>query len=357
MPRIADPEASIPTKQLEADLIAARNALRESDARFNTLADALPHMVWSSLPDGYFDYFNAMWYEFTGSDPDSSDGQGWLALIHKDDRERVEQAWRDSLASGEPNAIEYRLRRRDGSYCWMLGRAQPVRDAEGAIVRWIGTWTDIHEAKEHAEQIEVLSRELSHRIKNIFAVISSLIAMSARQQPEHRDFANRIKQRVGALGRAHEFVRPHSEESQQQQPIAVTLHGLVSEILAPYPAFEAGRVEIAGDDVEVDDRSATPLALLVHELATNATKYGALGDGGGRVMLHSRVRGDELLFDWREVGGPSLTREPERSGFGTILTEISIRDQLSGGLTREWNTDGLCVSVAVPLRNLFRRAA
>ena len=330
--------------------------MRESNARFDTLADALPHMVWSSLPDGYFDYFNALWYEFTGTDAASAEGDQWQALVHDDDREIVTQAWRHSLATGQPCEIEYRLRGKDGTYCWMLGRAQPVHNSEGAIVRWIGTWTDIHDAKEHAGQIEVLSRELSHRIKNIFAVINSLISMSARQQPEHRDFANRIKHRIAALGRAHEFVRPHSENS-QQQVLAVTLHGLVGEILAPYPAFDAGRIEIVGDDVEVDDRSATPLALLVHELATNATKYGALGDGGGRVMLRSQLDGHRLTIEWREVGGPSVSGEPASSGFGTTLTEISIRDQLNGSLQREWNEEGLRVVASIPQTNLRRCAA
>jgi PAS domain S-box-containing protein len=338
---------------VEADLIAARNALRESDARFNTLADALPHMVWSSLPDGHFDFFNAMWSDFTGADAHSSDGEGWLAQVHPDDRAKVAETWRQSLATGEPYEIEYRLRERGDGYRWMLGRAQPVRNSQGRIVRWIGTWTDIHETKAHAKDIEILSRELSHRIKNIFAVINSLISMSARQAPEHREFAQQIRQRIAALGRAHEFVRPHSEESQQPS-LAVTLHGLVAKILAPYPAFDSGRFSIEGDDMEVDDRSATPLALLVHELATNATKYGALGENGGRVALRTQVDGTDVLIEWREIDGPFVAGKPERTGFGTVLTEISIRDQMGGRLTREWDESGLRVIAIVPRANLLR---
>src|SRR5690606_18244218 len=137
----------------------------------------------------------------------------WNGMFHPDDRERAWERWRHSLETGEPYEIEYRLRHRSGEYRWTLGRAMPIRDTEGRIVRWMGTCTDIHQSKRHAEKVEILSRELSHRIKNIFAVIGSLVSLSARQQPAHKPFADGIKQRIAALGRAHEFVRPHSEES------------------------------------------------------------------------------------------------------------------------------------------------
>jgi PAS domain S-box-containing protein len=348
------PEVPIPNEALEADLIAARNALRDSDARFNTLADALPHMVWSTLPDGDHDYYNQRWYDFTGVPVGSTDGEGWNGMFHPDDQERAWAAWRHSLATGEPYEIEYRLRHHSGEYRWTLGQAMPMRGSDGKIVRWIGTCTDINAAKRQTEQIEVLSRELSHRIKNIFAVIGSLISMSARQAPEHRDFAQRIRQRIGALGRAHEFVRPHSDES-RRPGVDTTFHALVREILSPYPAYDAGRIEISGEDEPVDDRSATPLALLIHELATNATKYGSLSNERGQVRIATNVRGDEYVLEWSEVGGPPISAEPKTTGFGTTLTEISIRDQLGGELSRKWDETGLKVLVSVPCANLRRQ--
>src|SRR5690606_4530224 len=201
-------------------------------------------MVWSTLPDGDHDYFNARWYEFTGAPPGSTDGEDWETMFHPDDRERAWQTWRRCLATGEPYEIEYRLRHHSGEYRWTLGRAMPVRDAQGKIVRWIGTCTDIDDAKRQREQIEILSRELSHRIKNIFAVIGSLISLSARQAPEHKSFATQMRQRIAALSRAHEFVRPHSELSRRAGAPG-TLLGLLAEILSPYPAFEAGRITLS----------------------------------------------------------------------------------------------------------------
>ncbi len=338
---------------VDAELIAARNALLESDARFRTLADAMPHMVWSTLPDGYHDYYNAQWYEFTGVPAGSTDGDEWNGMFHPEDQSRAWERWRRSLASGEPYEIEYRLRHRSGEYRWTLGRALPVRNPDGKIIRWIGTCTDIHDAKEQAARNEILSRELSHRIKNIFAVIAGLIGMSAREEPGQKAFARGLQQRVAALGRAHEFVRPHSEESAPQAP-AGSLHGILQEILSPYPAVEEGRITIEGPDIRVDDRGATPLALLIHELATNAMKYGSLSVAEGRVQIMTEVNDETMVLKWQENGGPPIGGPPERKGFGTRLSELSIVKQLGGVLNRHWRAEGLLVEVAVDRQRLVR---
>lgn len=346
-------EVRVPTQQLEAELIAAKNALRESDARFETLADALPHMVWSTLPDGYHDYYNARWYEFTGVPPGSTDGEAWNGMFHPDDQERAWQRWRHCLATGEPYEIEYRLRHHSGEYRWTLGRAMPMRGPDGIIVRWIGTCTDIHDAKHISSQNEILNRELSHRIKNIFAVISGLIGLSARHDRAQKEFARRLQERVAALGRAHEFVRPHSSHSVPRARPEL-LHGVLSEILSPYPALSEGRIVISGADVPVDDRGATPLALLVHELATNACKYGALSARQGRVKVSSHIIGGELEIRWEESGGPAVTGPPEQTGFGTALSELSIVQQLGGTIERDWRAEGLRVTARVELDRLVR---
>jgi PAS domain S-box-containing protein len=322
-------------------------------ASFRTLADVLPHMVWSTRPDGYHDYYNAKWYDFTGVSPGSTDGDEWNGMFHPEDQPRAWEVWQACLASGEPYRIEYRLRHRSGEYRWTLGRAQPVRNAAGRIVRWMGTCTDIHDAKQHAAHNEILSRELSHRIKNIFAVISGLIGMSARADAEQKPFAASLQQRVAALGRAHEFVRPHSEESAPKAPTD-SLHGILLGILSPYPAMDDGRITVEGPDVRVDDRGATPLALLVHELATNAMKYGSLSVADGRVQITTRVDEGTLHLTWRESEGPRIDAPPTRQGFGTKLSELSIVQQLGGTINRDWRPEGLVVDVAVLQQRLVR---
>lgn len=337
----------------EADLVAARNALRESELSFRTFADALPHMIWSTLPDGFHDYYNARWYEFTGVPDGSTDGVGWNGMFHPEDQERAWAVWGECLKTGKPYQIEYRLRHHSGEYRWTLGRAFAVRNAEGDIVRWIGTCTDIHETKRVAEHNEILSRELSHRIKNIFAVIGGLVSLSSRQQPGNEAFAANLQLRIAALGRAHEFVRPHSEESAPAD-LPDSLHGIVRQILEPYPAIADGRIRIEGDDLRVDDRGATPMALVIHELATNAAKYGALSTPDGVVVIRTQEVGGNMAIEWDEHGGPPLSSEPVRTGFGTKLMELSVVGQLGGRFDRTWRPEGLLARIDVKRAALAR---
>ncbi len=336
-----------------AERISAPNALHESDIKFSSMVDAFPHMVWSTLPDGYHDYYNAKWYEFTGVAQGSTDGEGWNGMFHPDDQERARALWRRCLETGEPYEIDYRLRHHSGEYRWTIGRAVPVRGPDGEIVRWMGTCTDIHEQKTQAEQNEILSRELSHRIKNIFAVVTGLISLSARQRPEYREFAASLQQRVAALGRAHEFVRPHSEDS-APGALPDSLRGVVREILAPYLAMSGERILISGPDVRIDDRAATPVALLFHELATNAAKYGALSTAEGTVRIDTKEVDDQVEIVWSESGGPPVNGPPEHVGFGTRLAELSIVGQLGGTIDRKWEAEGLVATIGVRRDRLAR---
>lgn len=320
---------------------------------FQQLADTMPQMVWSTLPDGAHDYYNAQWYAFTGAPVGSTDGEGWNGMFHPDDQERAWKRWRHSLKTGALYEIEYRLRRHDGVYRWTLGRALPVRDESGAIVRWVGTCTDIDDQKRIAEQNEILSRELSHRIKNIFAVLNGLIGLSARQFPGVADFARQLQGRIAALGRAHNFVRPHGEDSAPSVGPS-TLRALLVELLGPYPALDEGRLTIEVDDLPIDDRGATPIGLVIHELATNAAKYGALSRPDGRVRLASTAKNGTVRLTWEEQGGPLLSGAPENPGFGTRLTEMSIVRQLGGTIDREWPPEGLRVTIEIPASALSR---
>jgi PAS domain S-box-containing protein len=327
--------------------LSTEAALEASEGKLRVLTDAMPQMIWSTLPDGHHDYYNARWYEFTGVPYGSTDGEGWNDMFHPEDRERAWARWRHSLETGEPYEIEYRLRHHSGQYRWTLGRALPVRNAAGAITRWIGTCTDIDDAKRNAALTELISRELSHRIKNIFAVISGLIGISAPKTGEAGRYAKEISGRIAALGRAHNFARPHGPESAALQSYG-GLHGLLSELMLPYDRTDGQRFSITGEDIEVSDRSATPLALLIHELATNAVKYGALLTDDGRIDIKTRHEGSDLILEWHEQGGPPIDGEPTETGFGTQLADISIVSQLGGTLERSWMRDGLIVTVTLP---------
>jgi PAS domain S-box-containing protein len=334
------------------DQPAIMPAFLASEAGFRVLTDAMPQMVWSTRPDGYHDYYNAQWYAFTGVPPGTTDGEGWNGMFHSDDQQAAWQRWQHSLATGEPYEIEYRLRRHDGMYRWTLGRALPVYE-EGKIARWIGTCTDIHGAKMAAEQNEILNRELSHRIKNIFAVVAGLIEITGRAHRELRPVFQSLVQRVVSLGRAHNFARSHSEQSQPHLPNN-RIEGLLVELMAPYQSVDGTRVSITSDEIELDDRGATPVALIIHELATNAAKYGGLSVEGGTVTISSTLHGNNVVINWQEDGGPPIPAEPKSFGFGDRLITMSAERQLDGNVVREWNESGLRAKITVPKANLHR---
>ncbi|AEG93241.1 PAS domain-containing hybrid sensor histidine kinase/response regulator [Ramlibacter tataouinensis] len=160
--------------------LLAERQLRASEAQFRTIADAMPQMVWSTLPDGYHDYYNQQWYEFTGVPPGSTDGEAWNGMFHPEDQSHAWEVWRHSLNTGERYEIEYRLRHRSGEYRWVLGRALPVRNEQGEIVRWMGTCTDIHEQKQVRDELLAANRRkddflamLAHELRNPLAPIST----------------------------------------------------------------------------------------------------------------------------------------------------------------------------------------
>lgn len=330
----------------------SKSTISDLEQRFRVLADSMPQLVWSTLPNGDADYFNSAWSDFTGTPPEASYGDAWIQFLHPDDAEASAQVWRDAVASGGVYEIEYRLRRSDGEYRWMLTRGTPIHGRTGAINRWLGTCTDIQDQKAISQQQELLSRELSHRIKNIFAVISGLITLSLRQRPELRDVGTDLQKRVLALGRAHDFVRPHSEYSRAL--IAHnSLQGMLASLLQPYQAAAGERVTIRGGDIDIDDRSATPLALFFHELATNAAKYGALATGDGHVDIEISGGGEFVELHWIERGGPPVPSDPGR-GFGSSLIEMSVTRQLGGTLDHDWRADGLRVQARIPARMMAR---
>jgi len=337
-----------------SDQHRAAEALAKSELEFRTLADTMPQMVWATRPDGFHDYYNARWYEFTGVPAGSTDGEGWNNMFHPDDQERAWGLWRHSLATGEPYQIEYRLRHHSGEYRWTLGRALPIRDNHGRILRWIGTCTDIHDSRKAAEERELVAQELSHRIKNIFAVLTGIVSLSARGQPEVKTFAEQLRQRIFALGEAHDFVRPQNYLSASKAGQG-TLSALIARLMRPYEGENGEiRVRYSGEDTTIDDAAATPLALLFHELATNAAKYGSLSLPQGWTDISGRSEGEQFHLTWKEHGGPQIEEPSKLSGFGSKLIELSVSGQLRGEIERVWEKDGLRVELSLPLAALTR---
>ena len=190
-------------------LARSQNELRASEAKFQAIANSIDHMVWSTLPDGYHDYYNQRWYDFTGIAEGSTDGERWNGMFHPDDRERAWGRWRHSLETGEPYHIEYRLKHRSGVYRWVLGRAQPMRDEEGEIIRWFGTCTDIQQIVEardilsrSREALETMVRERTEELRRANEHLHQSQKMEAVGQLTGgiaHDFNNMLTGIIGAM--------------------------------------------------------------------------------------------------------------------------------------------------------------
>ena len=315
--------------------LAARREHDERESYMRTLADSIPAIAWSADAEGNFEYFNQRMIDFTGK-PEDKRGEAF----HPDDWQKASKAWQRSLKTGEIYEAEHRLCRRDGQYRWMIARAVPVRDSEGRIVRWFGTAVDIHDLYAASESRDLLAKELSHRIKNIFAVVSSLVSLSARNRPEVKDFSNELIGTIRALGRAHDYVRP--EDGRRHN----SLHGVLEDLFSPYRRGDGPRVAVHGDDVVIAPRSATPLALVFHELATNSAKYGALSSDEGTVELSVADEGGTLRLRWVERGGPRPKARP-KDGFGSRLVEMSVTGHLGGSWERRFEKDGMVCELTV----------
>ena len=325
--------------------LAATAKETESARAMREVADFLPAIVWAADGEGNFQFFNRQWEDTTGYEM-PKDADGWRPVVHPDDSDAAFGAWEASFGAGEPFESEYRLRQADGNWRWTLSRALPLKNAAGVVTRWYGTLTDVDDGHRISESRDLLARELSHRIKNIFAVVAGLVSIRARRHAAAREFADELVQSIRALGRAHDFVRP------MEGAKGDSLRGLLGELMAPYSSGD-DRVTIAGEDCTIGSRAATPLALIFHELATNSAKYGALSVEGGRIAITvDCLEGDDRAsITWREAGGPALS-EPQGEGFGSRLVQMSIEGQLGGRMERRFSPGGLEVDLSIPLASI-----
>ncbi|GGL54789.1 PAS domain-containing sensor histidine kinase [Wenxinia marina] len=333
------------------DTIRAEEALRVSEARYEAIVNSIDQMIWSTRPDGFHDYYNDRWYEYTGVPEGSTDGEEWNGMFHPEDRVRARARWQHSLDTGEPYHIEYRLRHNTGEYRWVIGRAQCVRGPDGEIARWFGTCTDIHDLKMAEESRVLVLQELNHRIKNLFSIVSGMVSMTARSASSAAEMGETLKGRLAALGKAHDLIRIGSSSQEVQR--AAPLRPLVDEVLRPHLLpQEPGRVTLTGPDLTVGDRASTGIALILHELATNAAKYGALKLPGGRLAVDWTIDRDRFDLSWTETVPGTALHPPTSLGFGSRLVRSTVEGQLMGTMDVDWTGSGVSVAISADMAQL-----
>ena len=336
------------------DISARRRAetlLAESEARFRNVADHAPVMMWMTEADGRCTYLNRSWYAFTGQREEEALGFGWLDATHPEDKAEAERVFLRANAAGEAFRLEYRLRRADGAYRWCIDAAAPRHGDDGAFLGYVGSVLDIEERREAEERQSLLMREVDHRAKNALAMVQATLRLTRAE--DVATYVRKIEGRVGALARAQTMLA-------EDRWVGADLRSVVRGELAPFVNEDAdARAVLSGPDVMLSADGTQPVAMAVHELATNAVKHGALSVPGGRVSVTWSVEGSPpvLRLRWAESGGPPVAGPPVRQGFGSRVLDGTVRTQLGGTATLAWEASGLVCDIAVPLARGAAEAA
>jgi len=314
-----------------------RDRLLSAEQRYQSIFDLAAVGIARVAPDGSFLEINNRFAEITSYSAAELLAGGFQQITHPDDLAE-DLAHVDELLSGKAQtfAMEKRYIGKDGSPIWVNLTVALVRDLAGQPDYFISVIEDIAERKQAQDRERLLSREIDHRAKNLLMVVQSIVHLSGG--PDIDEFKESVVGRIQALARAHGLLAASRWN-------AVALRNLVDEELEPY-AISADCVARSGPDLNLKPAAAQSLGLVVHELATNAAKYGALSRPGGRVELNWRQDAGRLRIDWRESGGPPVT-PPSSSGFGSALIRITIERQLNGELEFDWAGDGLKCHIAV----------
>ncbi|MGU9979910.1 HWE histidine kinase domain-containing protein [Phreatobacter sp. HK31-P] len=278
--------------------------------------------------------------------------EDFLGAVHPDDIQRVRDSLARAIADKDKSSEEYRLLGHDGVWHWVIARGECLYDHEGRPARFPGAIVDISELKESEEARSILLRELNHRVKNIFAVVSGLISMTARGASTPREMADALRGRLSALSAAHDLIRS-AVLGETDMAETIQLADLLKRILAPH-VDRPERLVISGPDLMLGPNATTSLALVFHELATNAAKYGALTDESGELRVAWEYTPSDVTLEWHERTAATTDDPPTHRGFGSQLIEMSVQRQLKGVMSYDWSGDGLRVALSAPVEQLVR---
>jgi PAS domain S-box-containing protein len=322
----------------------AEQSLRDSEDHYRHTVELNPQVTWTALPDGQLNRMSGRWSEWTGT---AGLGSSWTKGLHPDDAERTIAAWGRSVATGEPYDIEHRLKMVDGSFRWARSHAFPRRNADGTILLWYGATEDIHEKKVAEEHQRLLINELNHRVKNSLATVQAIAFQTLRGETSLAEARAGFEARLIALSKAHNLL---TEQNWERAALARVVRDAVEHLGGER------RFAISGPAVWLSPRAALALALALHELGTNAAKYGALSADGGGVVIGWTAEAGQLRLEWKERNGPPVAA-PARRGFGSRLIEQGLGGDLGGEARIAFEPDGLRCTVEAALDQVLAREA
>ena len=281
-----------------------------------------------------------------------------VTMLMPPERQNEEPAILARIRRGERvDHYETVRQRKDGSLIDISLTVSPIKDTNGQVVGASKIARDVSERKRAEERQNLLLREMNHRIKNLFTIAGSVVALSAREAATPEALARSAGEWLAALGRAHELTltRPSNEDT-LAGPKPTTLHALIKAILLPFVGSEGEeRANLIGVDIPIGANQVTAFALIFHEFAINAAKYGALSVPGGRIDIECVEDEGQFHLDWQERGGPDIPQASNASGFGSLLVRTTVRHQLGGEIVREMRREGVHIRLAIPLDSLAEK--
>jgi PAS domain S-box-containing protein len=317
--------------------ITDRKRSEEVDRRLASIVENCDDAIISKDSQGIITSWNRGAERLFGYSTEEVIGKPITILIPPD-RADEERTILDRLRRGERiDHFETVRRRKDGSLVDIFLTVSPVRDAGGKVIGASKIARDITERKRNEAQINILAREAEHRAKNVLATVQATVQLSQADTPEGLKHA--IEGRIHALANVHRlFV--------ESRWAGADIQNLIKEELAAYSQDREARVQINGPSVLLEPEAAQAIAVTLHELATNAAKYGALSVPNGRVQVEwTHERNGRVVMRWTETGGPCV-RPPTRKGFGTRVIERMIQTQLNGELRFDWRAEGLACEIS-----------
>jgi PAS domain S-box-containing protein len=322
-----------------------RDTLRAEVALQSRLLDAVHEAVIATDLQGRVLYWNRFAESLYGWKADEALGRTILELnVAPDLRGDAAEVMR-RLKAGESWSGEFVLRRRDGTTFPAHVSDAPVHDDDGNVVAIVGISYDISPAKEAAAKQALLIRELHHRVKNTLATVQAIMGSTARMALSIEEFQQSFQARIASLAKTHALLA--NDEWQ-----TVSFRDLIAAELDPYDDGSGKRIVLDGPNVTLPSELAVPIGMAVHELTTNAAKYGALAEFGTSVHVKWRVEGlgdsEALLWQWKEHDGPPVAT-PTREGFGSRLLRRVLTAQTGADVDLDFAPDGLRVAVRVPL--------
>jgi two-component sensor histidine kinase len=341
--RVLAREAAVRTWAAQRRAVAEAQ-VRESEARLRALVNATSDVIYRMNPD---------WSEMR-----QLDGRGFLASTERsnpawmdmyllpEDRPAIRAAIQKAIREKKPFQLEHRVRRADGGVGWTFSRAIPILDEQGRVIEWFGAASDVTGRKESEQHLRLVINELNHRVKNNLAMIQAISAQTFRNADDLTNAQASFTARILNLAKANDLLT-------HEHWVDASLRAVILSAVQPHLPQGAGRLVIEGPSLRLPAKTALSLSMALHELATNAVKYGAWSREEGKVSvvwsLRSQPPGRRLHMEWRESEGPPVS-PPTRRGFGSRLIERGLAAELQGEVALHFNPEGLACVVDAPLR-------